>query len=392
MESPNHKTLLPSLSAPEPRGDSQFHWLRTGEQGLAEMLAAINAATNSVRLEMYIFHDGPVAERFRQTLVNACQRGLRVQVLIDAMGSISLPDSFWDLFRVSGGDFRWFNPLTLNRFWIRDHRKILVCDGTVAFIGGFNIATEYCGDGVTSGWRDLGMRLTGSLTQELAVAFDEMFACADFKHQPFARLRKSQRQRLVEAPEGELLLSGPGRNNPVKRALRNDLKKARRVQIICAYFLPPWRMRRDLMRVARRGGQVQLILAAKTDVPMTRLAAQSFYRRLLRAGVEIYEYQPQILHAKLFLIDDAVYVGSANLDTRSLNINYELLVRLKNAKLAAEGRGFFLADLAHCRKIEFANWRKSRSLWERIKARWAYFILARLDPTIARRQWKILWK
>ena len=94
-----------------------------------------------------------------------------------------------------------------------------------------------------------------------------------------------------------------------------------------AYFLPSWRLRRDLMRVVRRGGRVQLILAGQSDVQLSKLAAQSLYRRLLRAGVEIYEYQPQILHAKLFMVDDAVYTGSSNLDTRSLQINYELMIR-----------------------------------------------------------------
>ena len=354
------------------------------------MLAAIDAAGESVRLEMYIFHPSPSADKFRQALIGACQRGLRVQVLVDALGSINLPDSYWELFRVSGGEFRWFNPLNLNRLAFRDHRKLLVCDDKVAFIGGFNVASEYCGDGIKSGWRDLGLKICGALAQELATAFDEMFACADFKPKPFTRLRKSALVRTVHAPEGKLLLSGPGRNNPIKRALRNDLRAARGAQIICSYFLPPWRLRHELIRLARRGGKVQLILPAKTDVPLSRLAAQSFYRRLLRAGIEIYEYQPQILHAKLFVMDDIVYAGSANLDTRSFNINYELLVRLPNKKLADEAREIFSEVISHCQKIEWRTWRKSRSFWERMKARCAHFILARLDLAVARQLWKML--
>ena len=110
--------------------------------------------------------------------------------------------------------------------------------------------------------------------------------------------------------------------------------------MIIAYFLPSWRLRRDLMRVARRGGQVQLILAGKSDVQLSMLAAQSLYRRLLRAGVEIYEYQPQILHAKLFIVDDAVYPGSSNLDTRSLQINYELMIRFAEGNRGRGARDF----------------------------------------------------
>src|SRR5271154_1644283 len=230
--------------------DAEYKWLYTGEEALEEMLAAIGRAAQSVRLEMYIFHTGPTADQFRDALVNACQRGLRVRVLVDAVGSAYLPDSFWQTLRDSGGEFRWFNPLSLHRILIRDHRKMLVCDDELAFVGGFNIATEYRGDGVTAGWRDLGLRVQGPLAQELAAAFDDMFACADFKHRPFTRLRKSLQMKTISAPEAKLLLGGPGRNNPLKHTLRNDLMEAREVLIISPYFVPPWKIRRTLMRLA----------------------------------------------------------------------------------------------------------------------------------------------
>jgi cardiolipin synthase len=352
------------------------------------MLAAIEAATTSVRLEMYIFQPSPTAEQFRRALVAACRRGVKTRVLADGLGSFSLPDSFWTEFREVGGEFRWFNPISLRSMAIRDHRKIMVCDEALAFVGGFNIASVYQGDGVQSGWRDLGLAIRGPLVPGLVEAFDEMFECSEFKHKPFSRLRASHRQKTLQTPDARLLLGAPGRNNAIKRSLRLDLRDSRDVQIICAYFLPPWRMRRDLTRVARRGGRVTLILPMKTDVPLTRLAAQSFYRRLLIAGVEIYEYEPQILHAKLFLLDGIVYVGSANFDLRSLNINYEVSVRLSNPALAAEAREMFNHDLALCRKIEYESWRKTRTLWERIKGRVAYWILARIDPYIALRQFE----
>ena len=182
-------------------------------------------------------------------------------------------------------------------------------------------------------------------------------------------------------------LGGPGRGfSTLRRALRNDLRTARRVQIIAAYFLPTWKLRRALQLAARRGGQVQIILPAKSDVPMALYASRRFYRTLLAAGVEIYEYQPQILHAKLILVDDIAYVGSANLDTRSLHINYELSLRLKNEKVAEGGRQLFAENLAHCKRIGPAEWRASRTFWNTLKERWAYFILARMDLYLARRQ------
>jgi cardiolipin synthase len=333
---------------------------------------------------MYMFDPSPVADSFREALVEACRRGARVQVLLDAFGSMSLPEGYWEEFRAAGGQIRRFNPNGFKRFGIRDHRKILVCDDELAIIGGVNIAAEYVGDGVVSGWRDLGLTIRGGLARQLAASSEEMFARADDKHKPLARLRKSAAHKTVSFAGGEILLTGPGRNNTIKLALSHDLKHARQVAIICAYFLPPGRILRQMARLARRGIKVQLILPGKSDVFLSLLAAHSFYHRLLRAGVEIYEYQPQILHAKMFLIDDIVYVGSSNLDSRSLNINYELMLRVLKPGLAAEGREIFANIRAHSRRVEIEHWRRSRNIFDRIQARLARWVLAHLDPYIAK--------
>jgi cardiolipin synthase len=162
----------------------------------------------------------------------------------------------------------------------------------------------------------------------------------------------------------------------------------REVRVIVGYFLPTWRMRRDLARIVRQGGRVQLILAGKSDVRLSQLAAQSLYRRLMKNGVEIYEYQPQVLHAKLILVDDVVYVGSSNLDQRSLRINYELMIRFQNREITDQARGIFAEDLKHCQPIKAEEWSKSHTLWQRLKRRAAYWLLVRLDPILARRQWR----
>jgi cardiolipin synthase len=378
----------PMLWGMNQQADAAYEWLDTGAQMLSRMLAAMDEAGQSIRLEMYIVHTGAMAEQFREALMQASRRGVKVQVLVDALGSMVLPESFWAPLRAAGGEFRWFNPLSLTFFSIRDHRKLLVCDESMAFVGGVNIALEYQGDGVKEGWRDLGLAVRGPMAGELAAAFDEMFANADFRHPPFSRLRKSPRQKTVAAPAAQLLLGGPSRNNPIKLAVRHDLRKARSVRIICAYFLPTWRIRQALANAAKRGARVQLILPGKSDMPYSRLAGHSFYRRLLLAGVEIYEYQPQILHAKMFLIDDMVYAGSANLDPRALSINYELMVRLSDPGLARRGAEIFESVLAHCRRIDVESWRKARTLLDRFKARLAYLILARLDPMVAEWQWR----
>jgi cardiolipin synthase len=159
-----------------------------------------------------------------------------------------------------------------------------------------------------------------------------------------------------------------------------------------AYFLPTVRIRRELTRVARRGGRVQLILAACSDVPLSQLASQSLYAGLMRAGVEIYEYQPQVLHAKLLLIDRLAYVGSANLDARSLHINYELLVRVREPELIQEAHSSFDEDLRRSQRVDPTTWRRSRSVWRRLKERWAHFLLARVDTYMARRQLQTLMR
>jgi cardiolipin synthase len=368
---------------------STYNWLCSGDDIFPAMLAAIDAARSSVCLETYTFSAGALGERFREALLRAHQRGARVRVLVDGLGSIGLAASFLDPLRRPGIDVRVFNPVVLNRMSIRNHRKLLVCDDLVAFVGGFNIAPEYEGDGVKCGWCDIGLKMSGPLAAQLALSFDEMFARAEFRHKRFMRLRRFDAKRLVSGPEEQILFSGPGRGrSPFKRALLKDISRAHDVKIVMAYFLPTWRVRRALMNVVRRGGRVQLILAGKSDVLVSQLAGRSLYRRLLKRGVEIYEYQPQILHAKLLIVDDAVYVGSSNLDQRSLLINYEVMIRFENRSIADQAREVFSGNLANSVRITAEEWRKSRTVWRRFKQRWAYFLLVRIDPYIARWQWR----
>lgn len=364
-----------------------FRWLRHGDDAFAAMLQAIELARQSVRLETYIFSAGEPGNQFLAALLRARQRGVPVYVLVDAWGSQDLADSYWEPLRQAGGEFRWFNKQTHKGFIFRDHRKLLVCDEQVAILGGFNLAPEYVGDGVTRGWCDVGLHLAGPLAVRLAESFDKMFTRAELRHRSFMRVMQTGAHARISHPDGELLMSGPGRGfSTLKRALRQDLKDAHDVRIMAAYFLPTWKLRRALQTVARRGGRVQLILPGQSDVPLARYASRRLYHPLLTAGVEIYEYQPQILHAKLLLIDDLTYIGSANLDTRSLYINYELSLRLRDERLTEVGRQFFADCLAHSERIRREDWKSSRTLWHKLLERWAYFMLARMDLFLARRQ------
>lgn len=370
-----------------------YNWLCAGDEIFPALIAAIDAAQKSICFEIYIYQDGSLGKQFREALVRAQKRGVQVRVLIDAVGSMLLPRTFWNSLREAGGEVREFNPLALKRFWIRNHRKLLVCDEQLAFVGGFNIAPEYEGDGIKKGWCDIGLKIEGPLVVQLTLSFNEMFARADFRHKRFSRLHKSSVKKSVKLPKEQILFSGPGRgHNPFKHALHRDLARAKNVRIIVAYFLPTWRLRRDLMRVARRGGRVQLILAGKSDVLLSMLAGRSLYRRFLNGSVEIYEYAPQILHAKLIIVDDIIYVGSSNLDPRSLHINYEMMIRLESKEIANEADKIFTNSLRHCHRVTGAEWSKSHTFWQKIKQHWAYFLLNRVDPYMARRQWRALSK
>ncbi len=372
---------------------AQELWLPTGEAALRRMLEAIEHAWRTVRLETYIFRATGPGEDFRAALTRAASRGVRAQVLLDGFGSAELPRDFWDEFQRAGGVVRIFNPLSLQLFALRNHRKLLVVDDAVAFVGGFNIGPEYDGDGLTRGWRDLGLELhRPAAIAPLVAAFDGMFEnplihrrmLRGLQQPTFHRHHRFDGRRIA-------LLSGPRLlRNEFRVALMHDLKHAKHVQLISAYFVPSIRLRWSLNRVVRRGGKVDLILAGKTDVPLAQAAGRSLYGPLLRVGVRIWEYQPQILHTKLAIVDDIVFAGSSNLDTRSFGINYEVMVRLADRRLAAEARELFAADQNHSTEITLAEWRGHQGWRERLRGFWARTLLTKIDPWVARRQLRAL--
>jgi len=374
---------------------SELHWLCAGREIFQKVLSAIATAKFSVQLETYIYSNGQVGRQILEALLGAVHRGVRVRVLVDAIGSWLLPDDFFHPLVAAGAEVRRFNPIHPLRFGVRDHRKLLICDEAVAFIGGFNLADEYAGDGITHGWCDLGVHIENRLlAARLAGSFAELFALSDFRKTAWLQLHVFKRRRGSKKPSvGGLLLAQPGRGaSHFQSALYRDLRHARSVQIISPYFLPTHRLRRDLMRVTRRGGRVQLILPSKTDVLISQLAAWSLYPRLLRAGVEIFEYQPQILHAKLVCIDGVVYAGSSNLDIRSLNLNYELMLRSEVKAFVAQAQAIFVNLLKQSGKIELRFWLRTQTFWQRWKNHWAHFLLTRIDPFIALRQFRTLRK
>ncbi len=355
------------------------------------MWVNIAAARTVVRIETYIWKPGAVADRFLQELHAAAARGVRVELLIDAFGSAGLPAGYFSALQSAGARLIWFNKRRLLRRSFRNHRKLMTVDGQIAVIGGLNIADEYDGDGIERGWRDFAVELRGAIVAALDTSMDHMFELADFGPGTLRRFahhfRRRRWRRSLHRAGGppDMLLGGPGtRSLRMQQALRADLAHARDVVLYTAYLLPTSRMRRAIRAVASRG-RVRLVTGAQSDVETVRWAAQHLYPFWLRGGVELYEYLPQVLHAKLIVIDDVVYVGSANLDIRSLRINYELLVRIPSSLLAGQVRAAFNDDLGRSQRIDYASWNGQRRWWHGLRSLWAFALLVRLDPYLAKR-------
>lgn len=362
-----------------------FNWFGSGRAFLDAKLSAISRAQRQLRLETYIFAPDATGTDFCQALTAAARRGVRVEVLIDGFGSLATPDSFFASLLAAGGKIQRFNSNHLSRFSLRDHRKLLLVDEALAFVGGCNLADAYGGDGVTHGWRDGGVSLRGPTLGLLAQEFAAQWYRADagkWRLPPGGYARSN----AAESPVQALMLKPGFGPSALRTALRRDLARARDIVITTAYFLPSRRLLRQLMQADQRGARVRILLAGPTDVPLMKLASRSLYRTLIQSGVELFEYQPQVLHAKSLVLDGTVYAGSSNLDPRSLRLNFEVMLRIEDPALAAAARAQFEADLVHSRPILPGNSWEQWSAWTRLQQRVAYFILARLDPWFALEQ------
>lgn len=362
-------------------------WLGSGYELLEAKLDAIAQAQHTVRLEIYIYSDEEIGRRFRTALIDAAKRGVQVQLLVDAVGGMDLDDHYFaELSAIPGAAMKWFNEPSLGTWAFRDHRKLLVVDSTIAFVGGCNIAETYHGDGVNKGWRDGGLRIEGPVALELEAGFDEQFSQADEKQWRVLHKRRQHQKKKAPAPGSAAirpLFIQPGfGHSPLRDAIRMDLAGAKDIAITSAYFLPSIGLMRQFSRAVHHGARMRLMLGGKTDVKLMQLATRALYPRLLHAGVEVYEYEPQILHAKLLVIDDHVYVGSSNLDPRSLRINFEIMVRIHDPALAVRARQQFEEDVERSHRVSLQG-RRSISWWQKCKQRLAQWLLATVDPRLS---------
>jgi cardiolipin synthase A/B len=380
-------------------GEHRARWLATVDEAYADMRRLIDGAQFQIRCETYLLREEGPAGWLRAALLAARARNVEVWLLLDAFGSEQVGGDFLQPLREAGVHVAIFNPKRLLRLSFRNHRKLLAVDGQAAIVGGFNIGPEYAGDGVTRGWCDTGVLVAGPIVRELENSFDALWCLAPFTAAAIRAWRevaaRAPAPRFLRAPRSvppvSLLVSGPAlHRNQLRRTLRYDLSRAHDVAIASAYFLPSSRVRRMMYRVIERGGRLRVLLAGRSDVPLAQRAAEFLYERLMRRRVQLFEYQPQILHAKLLVMDNTVFVGSCNLDRRSLHINFELLLRLEWPELAADARLWWEAALSRSKALQLHEWAAGRPPRRRFWSWVAYVLLSRVDPLIARRRFRAI--
>jgi len=338
------------------------------------MISDIGNAQSSINLETYIFKHDELGSRVAKALHAAATRGVKIRIVVDGAGSPSWGGSFARKLEKTGIESKVFHPFPW-RFWQwsrsiarlpllvriiylflnanrRNHRKICMIDNSIVYVGSFNI--DKCHLSHSDGgdnWRDMGIRLINTKVDILKHSFDALWHQHDIQE----RIREIFKQ-VNKNPTFRLNNSWYRRRILYKNLLKRISRCRGRIWITNSYFVPDSRLLRKLRDAAECGVDVRILLPRKSDVFIMPLAASAFYRSLLSAGVKIYEYLPNILHAKCLLIDDWVILGSSNLNHRSLLHDLEVDVNVKSEQSKQLLEQEFLSDLEQSQQITLENW------------------------------------
>jgi len=357
----------------------------TGRAALVAMLSAVENARRRVHLETYILRADVIGQLFIDALERLARKGVEVRVLYDGLGSFALDEHSLDRLRAAGGEVVVFNPLV--RFWPhfaprrRDHRKILVVDGAVAFTGGLNIGDEYV-DGLASRspggeWRDAHVRVEGPCVRDLEAVFLESWFRADGPALDWHAILDGEGARVGDV-RCAVLADGPAhRRRRMRELLLSALRDVERdVRLVSPYFAPGRRVLEVLEEASARGVRVALLLAGDlTDHPSLRRATHAVLPSLLERGVRVHEYDAEMMHAKLACFDDDwAIVGTSNLDRQSFEHSYEVNLVIDDAGVAKRLRDRIDADIARARPVDLASL-AGRGLWERVLDRCAALLL-----------------
>lgn len=357
-----------SPPAPVILEDGTFaHLLKDGE-ALRAAYDAIRYARELVCLQVYIFASDHTGRAFADLLCQKAAEGLRVYVMYDSFGALSTDRRMFRQMRRSGVRVAEFHPL---RPWDcrfswrpfnRDHRKLLVVDGEISWLGGMNIADEYAGPWVAGAqamrraepWRDTAVGLRGAGSRELLTSFKRTWRYL----QRGGRIVRCE--HIHDGQSIDVLATVSSLNSPLRPRLRGMFRAAREsIDLTMAYFAPDDDLVAELCAAAKRGVRVRLMLPSLSDLNILVTAARSFYERLLHAGVQVFERQQAILHAKTMVIDGySSVVGSTNLDYRSIEYNCELSVTIRSGSFGHQMVQLFENDVRFAREIDLHHWRR----------------------------------
>jgi cardiolipin synthase len=350
-----------------------YQVLRNGE-AFPPMLEAIKQSKQRINFETYVFKDETIGEQFLQALEQAAQRGVVVRMILDPIGSV-LSDENQERLKNAGVQVSWFNPL---RFWsleetnYRTHRKTLVVDGEVAFTGGMGVADQWLGNAQSpEHWRDTQFQITGPAVRALEASFYENWIESGGRSAP--ALDPEMPSRATGA-RSVVLWSNPtaGASN-VKLLYLLAIGAARKtLDIQSPYITLDESTRWSLAEARKRGVRVRMLSEGEiTDAMPVKHASRFGYQELLDQGVEIYEYQPTMMHTKAVMVDGAFsIIGSANFGNRSFELNDELTVAVFDPELAQALIGDFEKDMQASIKLEAATWKDQRSIFGKLQERW----------------------
>lgn len=388
---PDAAAITEDQAAPRPDrrivaevGGNRIEVLDSGAERLETLLGMIEGAERSLRLLFYMFSGDDCGEKVRDAMIRAVERGVDVRIIIDGFGSdVAAP--FFEELREAGGHLCLFHPSYGRRYLLRNHQKLVVVDERIALTGGANINTEYFRDEGTDHWRDLWVSVEGPAVRPAARYFDALHQWTTTKGAKIRTLRRIIRRYSQRRGPVQWIHSGPmRRRNPWPMQLAKEIITGTDLAMIAAYFSPPFAMLRRIARLGRRG-RARIITAAHSDNETTIAAARHTYARLLRNGVEMYEYQPAKLHTKLMIVGDVVHIGSANFDFRSLYLNLEMMLRIDDKGFAEQMRAYFEGEVADSLKITPQLHRQRATLLKRLKWTIAHFIVTAVDYTVTRR-------
>lgn len=356
----------------------------SGPDRLAALLGLIDGARERLKVAFYIFATDECAGRVRDALAAAARRGVEVHVILDGFGALA-DEQFFAPMIEAGGRFCRFMPRLTRRYLIRNHQKIVVADGRIAMLGGFNVENSYFAPPAEDGWVDLGFTVEGPVVERVETWFDALEAWAANPRAQFRTIRRMVRRWDGGQEPVQLLIGGPSIGlSSWARSVSHELLEGERLDMMMAYFSPPPRLQARIHKIARRG-RTRLVFPARSDHPVPRFAARALYRKLLQAGARIWEFMPCRLHTKLIVVDDAVYLGSANFDLRSLYLNLEIVLRIEDGALAERMREFLSWHLPASTEIT-REVHAARATWlNRLHWRLCWFVVSAVDYTVSRR-------